>query len=85
MVAALLAQQLLVVTLLDDLSLGQQNDIVGVLDGTQAMGNDQHCADVLHSFQGVLNEHFRFCIDVGGGLIQNHNAGFVDNGAGEAE
>ena len=84
-VTALLRQQLLVVTLLDDLSVGQQDDIIGMLDGGKAMGHDQHGADVLHLFQGVLDQHFRFGVDVGGGLVQDHDAGLMDDGTGKAQ
>ena len=65
MVTALLVEQFLVGTLLNDLALRKQDDIVGVLNGGQPVGDHQHSADVLHLFQGVLNEHFRFGVDVG--------------------
>ena len=41
-VAAVLGKKLLMVALLDDLSVGQKDDVVGMLDGTEAMGHDQH-------------------------------------------
>ena len=44
MVAAVLLEQLLVGTLLQDLALGQQDNIVRMLDGGKAVGNDQHGA-----------------------------------------
>ena len=40
-VAALLVQQLLMAALLQNLSVGQEDDVVRVLDGTQAVGNDE--------------------------------------------
>ena len=84
-ISALLLQQLLVGTLLDDLAVGQQNDVVRMLDGTQPVGNDQHGADVLHLLQRILNQKLGFCVDIGGGLVQDHDAGLVDDGTGEAQ
>ncbi len=85
MVTALLMEQLLMRSLLNDLALRKQDDVVGVLDGGKPVGDHQHSADVLHFFQGVLNEHFRFGIDVGSGFVQDHHAGLMDNGTGKAE
>ena len=61
------------------------DNVVRVLDGAQAVGYDQHGADVLHLFQRVLNENLRLRIDVGGGLVQNHDGGLVQDGSGEAQ
>lgn len=84
-IAPLLVQQLLVSALLQDFSVGQKDDVVRMLDGTQPVGHDQHGADVLHFFQRVLNEKLGFRIDVGGGLVQDHHRGLVDDGAGEGQ
>mgnify|MGYP006955455789 CR=1 FL=1 len=76
-VPAVLLQQLLVTALLQNPALGQEDDVVGVLDGTEAMGHDQHGADVLHLFQRVLDQDLRFRVDVGGGLVQDHDGRLV--------
>ena len=65
--------------------MGQQNNVVRVLDGAQAMCHDQHGADVLHLLQRVLNEDLCLRIDVGGGLVQNHDGGLMQDGPGEAQ
>ena len=52
---AFLVQKLLVIALLADLSIRQNNDIVRVLDRGQTVRNDQHGADVLDLFQGILD------------------------------
>ena len=83
-VPAVEGQQLLVVALFDDLTVGQQDDVVGMLDGGQTVGNDQHGADVLHLFQRILDQQFGLGVDVGGGLVQDHDGGLVDNSAGKA-
>ena len=85
MVTALQMEQLLMGALLDDLALRKQDDVIGVLNGGKPVGNHQHSADVLHLFQRILDQNFRFCVDVGGGFVQDHNAGFMDNGTGKAE
>ena len=56
-------QQLLVIALLHNLSVGQENDVVCVLDGGKPMGNDQHGADGPHFLQRVLNEHLCLGVD----------------------
>ena len=84
-VPALLVQELLMGALLHDLAVGQDDDVVGVLDGAQAVSHDQHGADVLHLFQGVLDEHFRFRVDVCRGLIEDHHGGLVQDGPCEAQ
>ena len=71
--------------LLHDLSVGQDNDVVGILNGAQAVGDDQHGADVLHLLQGVLDEHFRFRVDVGRGFIEDHYGGLVQDGPCKAQ
>ena len=47
-VAAPLFQQLLVGALLNDPAVGQHDDVVGVLDGGQPVGHDQHGAHRAH-------------------------------------
>ena len=69
---------------LDD-TMGQEDDVVRVLDGREPVGNDQHSADVLHLLQRVLNEQLRLGIDVGGSFVQDHDAGLVDDGPGEGK
>ena len=73
------------IALLDDLAVCQQDNIIGMLDGGQAVGNDQHGADVLHLFQRVLNEKLSLGVDVGGGLVQDHHRRTVDDGPGETQ
>ena len=84
-VFSLLTQKLLMIALLHDLTLGQQNDVVRVLDGGKAVGNDQHGAEVFHLFQRILNEQFRFRVDIGSCLVENHDGRLVDNGTGKGK
>ena len=83
-ISALFVQQLLMIALLQNFSVRKQNNIIGMLNGGKSVSYHQHSTDVLHFFQGILDQHFRFRIDVGGCLIQNHYGRLVDNGTGEA-
>jgi len=78
-------QQLLVAALLQNFAVGQHDDVVRVLDGGKAVGNDQHGANGAHFFQRILNQKLGFGINVGGCFVQNHHAGLVDDRAGKAE
>ena len=77
-VAAALMQQLLVCSLLLYDAVREQNDIVSVLDRRQSMGDDQHCADVLHLFQRVLNEQLGLGVDIRRCLVEDHDLGAVE-------
>ena len=67
-VAALEMEQLLMGALLNDLAVGQQNDVVRMLDGGQAVCHNQHGADVFHLLQRVLNEQLGLRVDGVGGV-----------------
>ena len=49
------------------------------------MCHDEHGADAAHLFQRILNQKLRLSVDVGGGLVQDHDAGLMQDGAGKAE
>ena len=49
------------------------------------MCHDEHGADAAHLFQRILNQKLRLSVDVGGGLVQNHDAGLMQDGAGKTE
>ena len=51
-----LIQQLRVAALFNNLTMGQQNNIVRMLNGREPVSHDQHSADILHFFQTVLNQ-----------------------------
>ena len=56
-----------------------------MLYGGKSVGNDEHGADVAHLFQRVLNQKLGFCVDIGGGFVQNHHRRLVDDGTGKAQ
>ena len=73
------------VALLNDLAVGQKDDIVRMLNGAQSVGNDQHRTDIFHLLQRILDQQLRFRVDICGGLVQDHHAGLVDDGAGKGQ
>ena len=62
-VPAVLGKQLLMGSLLHDHTLGQQNDVVRVLDGGKTVGNHQHGADISQLHQRVQDHHRRLVDD----------------------
>ena len=78
-------EKLLVSSLLQDFAARQHDDVICVLNGGEAVCHDEHRADAAHLFQRILNQKLRLSVDVGGGLVQNHNAGLMQDGAGKAE
>ena len=84
-VEALLADQLLVVALLDDGAVLDHQNGVGVLDGGKSVGNDK-AGLVLHQCRhGVLNLDLRAGVHVGGGFVQNQNGCFGKKSAGDGD
>ena len=72
-VAAVLGQQILVVAPLDDLALLQDHDGLGVADGGEPVGDDEHGAARHQPVHALLDELFRAGVDGAGGLIQNQH------------
>ena len=78
-ISAVLRQKLLMVPLLEDLAVGQHNNVVRVLDGGQPVRDDQHRADGPHLFQRILNQKLGLGVNIRRGFVQNHNAWLVDD------
>ena len=78
-------QQLLVSALLQNFAVREHNDVVRVLNGGQAVSHNEHSAHRAHLFQRILDQQLGLGVDVGGGLVQDHHAGLVQDGAGKAE
>lgn len=84
-VPAVLGQQFLMGALLQNFAVGQHDDVVGVLDRGQAVGDHEHGADAAHLFQRILNQQLGLGVNIRCGFVQNHNAGLVDDGTRKAE
>ncbi len=71
--------------LFDDLALIQDVDAVGAADGAETVGDDDGGASVEETFEGLLDLGFGDGIDIGGGFIQDEDAGGGEHGAGDAD
>ena len=68
-VAPLQVEKLLMGALLHDLAVGQQNNVVRMLDGGQPVGNDQQRLAPHQLCQGGLDDCLVFRIGVGGSFV----------------
>ena len=67
------------VPLLEDLAVGQHNNVVRVLDGGQPVRDDQHRADGPHLFQRILNQKLGLGVNIRRCFVKNHDAWLVDD------
>lgn len=63
----------------------EDEDFVGVADGTEAVGDDEAGAPGHEAVEGGLDVGLGAGIDVAGGFIQNHQAGVGHHHAGDGE
>ena len=61
------------VALLLYLALGKKNDVIRVLNGGKAVGNNEHRSDIHHFFKRILNEKLGFGIYIRRRLVEYHN------------
>ena len=76
-----LRQKFLVRALFPHAAFMKDEDTVGVLDGAEAVGDDQRGAAGEQAVESFPYEHFRFGINAGGGFIENQEARIVGQGA----
>src|SRR5260370_13808307 len=84
-VNAALRQQFLVRALFAEASLVEHQDAVGVLDGAQAMGNDQRRASEEQAVERVAGQHFGLGVHARSGFVENEEARMLRQGAREAD
>lgn len=66
-------QQFVMRAFFNNLSIVNDNDFVGVLNGRQAMGDNKN-GTILHQVvNGFLNHGFRLVVQCGSRLVQNDN------------
>ena len=78
-------QKLLVISLFQDLSFGEHDDVVRVLDRGETMGHDEHGSDVSHFLQGILDQKLGLRVYIGRGLVKDHDLRLMDDGPGEGK
>ena len=76
-------QQLLMISSFDNLSVLQDDDLIGMLDRRQTMCHHQHCPNGLHLLQRLLNQHFRLRIDIRRRLIENQDLRLMNDRTGK--
>jgi len=74
-----------VVTALHDFTLVEDDNFVSILDGTQAMSDDDHgqLAKLNQLFEGLLDLGLTLGVQGTGGLVQEKNLGLADESTGD--
>ena len=63
----------------------QHNDDIGVFDGGQAVGDDEHRPAVHQGVHALLDDGLRAGVDGGGGLVQDHHRRVRHGGPGDGQ
>ena len=71
--------------LLDDAAFLEHVDAVGVLDGGEAVGDDEGGAVGHEVVEGVLDLPLGFGVHGGGGFVEQEDGGVFEQGAGDGE
>ena len=66
-------------------AVGDHQDLVGVPDGGQAVGNGDDGLAPGQLRQGVLDQMLVLGIDAGGGLVQDDDGGVLQDGPGDGD
>src|SRR5258708_40292598 len=73
MIKTLLVEELLVGAFFDDFAVVDDEDLVGVADGGEAVGDDEGGAALHEAQQGFLDVGFGAGVDAAGGLIEDED------------
>ena len=73
------------ISLFHNASLVQYHDQIRVPDGGETVGDDDAGAPFHHFLHGILDGFFRSCVYVGGGFVQNQDAGIGHEGPGDGQ
>ena len=76
------SDQIVMDTLLDDPSVGQHHQAVGGTYRAQTVGDDQRGSSHHQSFQGLLDETFRFSVKGAGGFVEDQDPRVGEESAG---
>lgn len=79
-----LRHQFFVIALLDDVSILQNQDQIGIADRRKTMGDDEARSAFHQVIHGLLDLNFRSRIDGARGLIQNQDRIVRQNGPGQS-
>ncbi|TKW51306.1 hypothetical protein CTA1_2384 [Colletotrichum tanaceti] len=81
----LLRHEGLVRALLDDLALAQQDDVVGLADGAEAVGDDDGRAALAGAVERRLHDLLAAHVDGRRRLVEDEDLGLLDDGPGDGE
>ena len=84
-VDAVFFDQFSVGALLDKFALVENENLVDMLDGAQAVSDYQARAILDQLLEPFLDEHFRFGVDIARGFVKDENRRVMRQSAGEAE
>src|SRR5579862_4903786 len=84
-VDAALGEEFLMGALFAEAAFVEDEDAVGVLNGAEAMGDDQGGAAAEQAIEGIADLQFGLGVHTGGGFIEDEEAGIVCQGAGEID
>lgn len=71
--------------MLRDLSVVNDQNLIGILDGVQTVGDDQQGLTLYQLRDGLLNVALIVGVHTGGRLVQNHDRGVFQNTAGDGD
>src|SRR5512135_1946423 len=77
--------QLLVSTLLDDFAVVDDDDIIRIADGGEAVRDDEAGAALHQAQERLLDARFRARVHAGGGFIQDEDAWVGEDRAGNGK
>ena len=69
----------------DDLSVVEDEDLVGVADGRQPVGYDKAGALLQEAVEGLLDEFLCGVVDAGGGFVEEEDGGIFQQCAGDGD
>ena len=84
-IKAALVEQLLMGAFFDDFAVVDDEHLVSVADGAEAVGDDEAGAALHQAQQGFLDARFGAGIDAAGGFVKDQDAGVGQDGAGNRQ
>ena len=84
-VVAAQGEEFLVRAALDDAAFVQDDDLVGVLDGAEAVGDGDGGAAGHELLEGLLDAALGLGVERGGGLVEDEDGRVLEDGAGDAD
>ena len=71
--------------LFDKLAFGDDEDLIGVADGREAVGDDEGGAACHEAFEGFVDEALGFAVEGGSGFVEEEDLGIGEDGPGDGD